>query len=229
MEPAPGGILLERMHMTEDATPAEADETQELLLRIQGGDPHAFDELFARHRAEVHRVVSRRLEPALRSRMDPSDVVQAAQLDAVERLTDFIERRPMPFRLWILRTAIQRLLKLRRQARAARRDVARERPFLEASSSSRQEPRHDGRRAPPMTPSQQAAARDMATRLHAALERLSEQDRTILGLRALDGLSYEDAGARLEIEPTAARKRYGRALLRLRVLLLADGLTESQL
>ena len=41
--------------MTDNATPAEADETQELLLRIQGGDPQAFDELFARHRAEVHR------------------------------------------------------------------------------------------------------------------------------------------------------------------------------
>jgi RNA polymerase sigma-70 factor, ECF subfamily len=96
------------MAMTDKATPAEADETQELLLRIQGGDPQAFDELFARHRAEVHQAVARRLEPSLRSRMDPSDVVQEAQLDAVERLTDFIERRPMPFRPWILRTAIQR-------------------------------------------------------------------------------------------------------------------------
>ena len=34
--------------------------------------------------------------------------------------------------------------------------------------------------------------------------------------------------ARLEIEPAAARKRYGRALLRLRALMLAEGLTESQ-
>jgi DNA-directed RNA polymerase specialized sigma24 family protein len=48
-------------------------------------------------------------------------------------------------------------------------------------------------------------------------------------LRALEGLSYENVGARLEIEPATARKRYGRALLRLRVLLLADGLTESHL
>ena len=56
--------------------------------------------------------MSRRIEPSLRSRVDPSDVVQEAQLDAALRLSDFIERRPMPFRLWILRTAIQRLLKL---------------------------------------------------------------------------------------------------------------------
>jgi RNA polymerase sigma-70 factor (ECF subfamily) len=217
------------MLMTDNATPAEADETQELLLRIQGGDPLAFDELFARHRAEVHRVVSRRLEPSLRSRMDPSDVVQEAQLEAVARLTDFIERRPMPFRLWILRTAIQRLLKLTRAARAAQRDIARERPFSHGAGSSQGQPHHEDLQAIAATPSQQAAARDTATRLHRALERLGEPDRMILELRALAGLSYEEAGRRLEIEPVAARKRYGRALLRLRVLLLADGLTESNL
>ena len=119
--------------MTDNATPAEADETQELLVRIQGGDALAFDELFARHRAEVHRVVSRRLEPSLRSRIDPSDVVQEAQLEAVGRLADFIERRPMPFRLWIVRTAIQRLLKLTRHARAARRDVVESGPLPQGS------------------------------------------------------------------------------------------------
>jgi RNA polymerase sigma-70 factor (ECF subfamily) len=215
--------------MTDNATPAEADETQELLLRIQGGDPQAFDELFARHRAEVHRVVSRRLEPSLRSRIDASDVVQEAQIEAVGRLADFIERRPMPFRLWIVRTAIQRLLKLTRHARAARRDVARERSLSQGSLWSQAKPSREAIRAAGATPSQQVVADDMARRLHAALARLGEADRKILELRALAGLSYEETGARLLIEPAAARKRYGRALLRLRVLLLADGLTESHL
>ncbi len=222
-------MLVERMVMTDKATPAEADETQELLLRIQGGDPQAFDELFARHRAEVHQAVARRLEPSLRSRMDPSDVVQEAQLDAVERLTDFIERRPMPFRLWILRTAFQRLLKLRRQATAARRDIGRDRRLTEADSSSPRPGRTDLIHAAALTPSQQAAARDTARRLHAVLDRLPEPDRAILKVRAFEGLSYEEAGERLNIEPATAQKRYGRALLRLRVLLLAEGLTESHL
>jgi len=229
MEVPLGGIFLERMLMTDKATPAEADETQELLLRIQGGDPHAFDELFARHRAEVHQEVARRLHPSLRSRMDPSDVVQEAELDAALRLTDFIERRPMPFRLWILRTAIQRLIKLRRHARALRRDIGRDRPLRPAGGSSAGSAGATALEASASTPSQQAAARDTASRLNAALSRLPEPDRIIIGLRTLEGLSYEEAGARLEIEPTAARKRYGRALLRLRVLLLAEGLTESHL
>ena len=110
---------MERMLMKDDPTPEEADETQELLVRIQRGDPHAFDELFARHRAEIHRAVARRIEPSLRSRVDPSDVVQEAQLEAARRLRDFVDRRPMPFRLWMLRTAAERLLKFRRRAKAA--------------------------------------------------------------------------------------------------------------
>jgi len=57
----------------------------------------------------------------------------------------------------------------------------------------------------------------------------SEPDRAILRMRAFEGLSYEAAGSRLQIEPATARKRHGRALLRLRALLLADGLTESHL
>jgi RNA polymerase sigma-70 factor, ECF subfamily len=209
-----------------DEQPDETDETRDLLLKVEAGDPRAFDQLFARHRAALYRVVARRLGPSLRGRIDPSDVVQEAQIDAMGRLDEYFARRPMPFRIWLLRTAVQRLLKLRRHAAAARRDVSRERPLPEDDSSSGpfRPLAADG-----PTPSQQLAARELASRLHMVLDRLSEPDRAILGMRALEGLSYEQAGARLEIDPATARKRYGRALLRLRALLLADGLTESQL
>jgi len=63
-----------------------------LLLRIQSRDTHAFNELFARHRAVLHRAVARRLGPLLRARIDPSDVVQEAQLDAMERLDEYVVR-----------------------------------------------------------------------------------------------------------------------------------------
>ncbi len=160
-------------------------------------------------------------------RIDPSDVVQDVQIDALNRLTEYLGRRPMPFRLWLFRSAIERVSKLRRHAVAARRDIGRERP-LSLWDSSSPSPARPVRSAGP-TPSQQAAAHDAASRLHAALERLAEPDRALLNIRAFEGLSYEEAGSRLGIDPAAARKRYGRALLRLRTLLLAEGLTESHL
>jgi RNA polymerase sigma-70 factor (ECF subfamily) len=213
--------------LNEDIHLSETDETRDLLERAREGEPQAFDELFGRHRAALHRAVARRLGGMPRARIDPSDVVQDVQIAALRRLEEYLGRRPMPFRVWLFRSAIERIAKLRRHAVAARRDVGRERPLalLNGSSPSRARPM---RPAGP-TPSQQAAACDAASRLHAALGRLPEPDRSLLNMRAFEGLSYEEAGARLGIEPAAARKRYGRALLRLRTLLFAEGLTESHL
>jgi RNA polymerase sigma-70 factor, ECF subfamily len=213
--------------MTDGAHWAETDETRDLLRLAAHGDPHAFDKLFGRHRASLHRAIARLLGRMLRSRIDPSDVVQDVQIDAFSRLTDYLGRRPMPFRAWLFRSAIERVSKLRRHAFAARRDIGREQPLSLLDSSSPNPDRPI--RAAGLTPSQQAAARDVASRLHAALLRLPEPDRALLKMRAFEGLSYEHAGARLGIDPAAARKRYGRALLRLRTQLFAEGLTESHL
>jgi RNA polymerase sigma-70 factor (ECF subfamily) len=203
----------------------ESDETRELLVQAQAGDRRACNELFARHRAVLRRVVAGRIGPLLRRRLDPSDVVQEAQVDALERLAEYIQRRPMPFRLWLIRSAVERLLKLRRHALASRRHIGRERQFHGDDALDR-----SARIAlAGSTPSQHLAARERATRLCDYLERLPEADRAILRMRAIDGLTYDQAAAALAIEPAAARKRYGRALLRLRTLLLADGLTESRL
>jgi RNA polymerase sigma-70 factor, ECF subfamily len=213
--------------MTENGKPVETAQTRDLLLRVQGGDLRAFNELFTQHRAALHRAVVRRLGRSLRGCLDPSDVVQDVQLEAMRRMADYLARRPMRFRPWLLRTAMERLLKVRRYFTAARRDCGREQQ-LSASYTSLSGHSPFFATADP-TPSKQLAARDLACRLHAILDRLPEPDRVILRMRAFEGLSYEEAGGRLKIEPATARKRYGRALLRLRALLLADGLTESHL
>jgi RNA polymerase sigma-70 factor (ECF subfamily) len=62
-----------------------------------------------------------------------------------------------------------------------------------------------------------------------AVALLPQLDREILLMRTFEGLSFEEVGYVLEIEPAAARKRHGRALLRLHKLLTDTGLTESQL
>jgi RNA polymerase sigma-70 factor, ECF subfamily len=203
----------------------EPDQTLHLLLQAQDGDTDAFDRVFDRHRAELRRAVARRLDRSLRGRFDPSDIVQEAHLEVLERLPEYMVRRPMPFRDWIFRTAFQRLLKIRQHALAARRDIGREKQLRDASSSAAIRPMMVGG----STPSQEASARERSIRLNHLLRQLAPPDRAILKLRTFQGLSYEEVGDRLDIDPAAARKRYGRALLRLRVLLLADGLTESRL
>src|SRR5438552_16794929 len=107
----------------ESVTP-DSGETQRLLDQLRGGDGRAFEQLFARHRPYLRRLVALRLDNRLRPRLDPSDVVQDTQLEALRRMPDYLERRPMPFRLWLRKTAQERLAMLaRKHLGAARRTV----------------------------------------------------------------------------------------------------------
>src|SRR5262249_29296707 len=151
-------------------------------------------------------------------RVDPSDIVQEAQLEAFRRLADYLERRPMSFRLWLRKTAQERLLMAERQhLEAARRSVGREVPLPDHSSLllARQF------LAAGSTPSQQLGKAELACRVREVLGQLSEPDREILLLRNLEMLSNQEAAEVLQIELSAASQRYGRALLRLRKLLAA--------
>ncbi|HKI32841.1 MAG TPA: hypothetical protein VKA46_13400 [Gemmataceae bacterium] len=64
----------------------DSAETQRLLEQARAGTAGAVDRLLERHRAYVCRFVELRLDPQLRARVDPSDVVQEAQMEAVRRL-----------------------------------------------------------------------------------------------------------------------------------------------
>jgi hypothetical protein len=73
--------------------------------------------------------------PAVGDCDEPSDVVQDTQLEAFRRLADYCRRRALPFRLWLRKTAQERLLMARRQhLGAGRRSVGREVPLPEESS-----------------------------------------------------------------------------------------------
>ena len=161
----------------------------------------------------------------MRGRVDASDVVQETQLEAFQRLAKFVERQPMPFHVWLRRTAYQRLLMLRRQhVEARQRGVGREVPLVDRSSLLLAR-----RLLPASTPSQRLGRRELARRVHELLAQLPDADREILCMRNLEELSYEDVAGILDIEPAAARQRHGRALLRLHKVLAEAGFTESQL
>ena len=198
-------------------------EVRGLLERVAQGDREALDQLLRRYRPRLHAFVEARLDPKLRARVDPSDVVQEAQLEVVRRIDDYLARRPMPFHLWVRKTAYQRLLNLRRDhRRRARRSVDREVGLPDRSSFLLARPLLS--RGP--TPSQQFAAREFADRVAEAVARLADADREILLMRHGEELPYEEIACLLGVELAAARKRYGRALIRLQKVLSEHGLLE---
>jgi RNA polymerase sigma-70 factor, ECF subfamily len=206
--------------------PPDSGETQDLLQRAQAGEPRAFEELFAGYRAYLLQFVELRLDPKLRSRVDASDVVQEAEMEAARRLKGYVEGPPVPFRLWLRQIVQDRLLNLhRRHVTTARRAVSREQPLPERSSLLLAQ----RLLAAGSTPSQRVSRREQVLRLRQGMAQLSENDREILLLRNFEGLSNQEVGHLLGIEPGTACQRHGRAMLRLHKILFAGGLTESQL
>ncbi len=197
-----------------------------LLQEARAGDRRALDELLSRNEAFLRRFIESRLEPQLRARVDSSDVVQEVWLEAFRRLPAYVNEPGIPFRLWLRQLAQDQLIMMwRRHCKASRRSVTREVSWPDQSSLllARQLVSANS------TPSKKLNQQDLAQRVGQAVGQLAAVDREVLLMRTYEGLSFDEVGYLLEIEPTAARKRHGRALLRLHALLVAGGLTESQL
>jgi len=201
----------------------DSAETTGLLDEVEQGDRQALDRLLAHHRNDLRAFVEVRLDPRLLARLDPSDVVQEAQMEVVRRIDDYLKRRPMPFRLWVRKTAYERLLDLhKRHVKRTRRSVRREVALPDSSSLLLVRPLLGGR----STPSQHLEARELAERVAHVVAEMSDMDREVLLLRHAEGMPFDEIACLLDIAPTAARKRFGRALIRLQQGLTDQGLLE---
>lgn len=203
----------------------DSAETQRLLQQIRAGRRDAYDRLFDRHRAFLRGMIERRLDPRLGARLDPSDVVQETQMEAFRRLPDYLDRQAMPFRLWLQKTALERLLNLRRDhVEAARRAVDREVLLPDRSSAALAE----RLAASGTSPSEGFAKHELARQIQEALASLSQNDREILLMRYVENFSNQEVAYLLEIHPDTASKRHGRALLRLQKTLSGKRPPESE-
>lgn len=199
----------------------DSNETVELLRRAGEGDPGVLDDLFSRHRERLRRMVHLRMSPALRGRVDASDVIQEAFLEASQRLRSYLSDRRMPFFLWLRFLARQRLFAIHRhhigtKARDPRRELPLGRETLPEATSEALAARLLGQLT---SPSRAAARAEMKLHLQDALDSLDPHEREILALRHFEQLSNGEAAHELGIGEAAASKRYIRALARLRGIL----------
>jgi RNA polymerase sigma-70 factor (ECF subfamily) len=200
--------------------PRHAPDTDELLRRAEQGDAQAGQAVLIRHRERLKHMVALHLDRRLAARVDPSDVVQEALLDAAQRLDDYLRERPLPFYPWLRQLAWERLIELhRRHLHAQRRSVQREEPLALHLSDDSSQQLAEHVLARQSSPSDRAIRSELRSRIRAALDRLSESDREVLVLRHLEQLSTKETAAVLGIREGAVKLRHLRALERLRVLL----------
>jgi RNA polymerase sigma-70 factor (ECF subfamily) len=202
--------------------PASARSPDDWLIdRAAAGDSTALAELFGRYRRRLRALVRLRMDRRLQGRIDPSDVLQEAYLDVAQQLPTYLAKPEMPFYLWLRLTTGQRLMRLHRQhlgaaIREAGREVSLHRGALPQACSVSLAAQLLGR----MTSASKAVERvEIQLQLQAALNGMDEMDREIIALRHFEELSNAEAAQVLGLEPSAASKRYIRALKRLQEIL----------
>lgn len=205
---------------------ADPYEETNLLRRSPGGKERErlLADLFMRHRERLRLMVDLRLDPRLRGRIDPSDVLQEAYIEVSQRLDEYLQDPPMPLFVWFRRIAGQRLFAIFRrqlgaQARDARRDVSLNSLLVPEASSVTLADCMLRARGAGSSPSRAAIDDETRGRLEEGLDRMAPMDREVIVLRHFEQLSNHEIAHALGIEESAASKRYLRALKRLRGIL----------
>lgn len=161
-----------------------------LVRAAQVGDLLAFEELVRRHRIGAYRVALRMLG----NRADAEDAAQDAFLQIWRALPRF--RGESSFSTWLTRVVTNRCLNMLRSRRSA-----------ESLDESEQD---WGSHVPDLV----ETGAELGL-LKEALLRLPPQRRAPLVLRELEGLSYEEIAAVLELSVPAVKGRIHRARLEL--------------
>ena len=181
-----------------------------VIRRVLDGDGNAFEDLVAAYEKNVYNL-------ALRSTVyaqDAEDMAQEAFVKAYTSLPGF--RGDSKFSVWLYRIVSNVCLDfLRRQNR---------RP---ASSLSQED--EDGEEAQMDIPDESQSPEQLLERsltqeaVQRGLQSLSAEQRQILLLREIQGLSYEEIAETLDLEAGTVKSRIFRARKKLCAFLIADG------
>jgi RNA polymerase sigma-70 factor (ECF subfamily) len=176
------------------------DPERALLLRAQEGDLDAFGEFIHLFERRVRAVLGRLLD-------DPRDVEEAAQDTFVQawRHLDGFRGEAAPF-TWLYRIAVNEALQ---RARRRRPDTQ----PLEAAPELERRISPESTAARPLPADVAAGQHEDVARLVGEIRALPFESRAPLVLRDIEGWSYEDVAAALDISVSAAKSRVHRARL----------------
>ncbi|MGE0200229.1 MAG: sigma-70 family RNA polymerase sigma factor [Candidatus Melainabacteria bacterium] len=188
-------------------TPVSQLETEDLILRAQGDDMKALEELVRRNQKLVY-VSFYQLAP---ERTDIHDLTQEALLRMCRSIKSL--RNPATFKYWLNRIVVNLFYdELRKKSRQLKTVSMDDSPFDDDDSG-----RANTRDVPDDSsmPDQQMLQSELDQRIKTAIEALPEQFRTIIVLRELQGLSYEEIASITSTNIGTVKSRLARARLKL--------------
>ena len=186
--------------------------SQGLIDRIKNGDHEAFSALFEKHRARLAVLIHYRLGPELRSFFEVDDILQETFLEAFRDFDQFTYQSPGSFMSWLVRISEHVMADLARSHGRQKRHAAAILRFRSESNPAGPEP-IDSR-----TPSRVFAEKEGLQELLAKLNALPENYRQAILLVKVEGLTTQEAAARLGMTGESMALLLHRALKRFRAL-----------
>ena len=190
-----------------------------MVDRLRVGDPNALADLFQLYHDRLYRLISIRLDRKLLARIDPSDLLQDAYIDASERIDHFLSREGSSIAVWLRLIVMQRIqLAVRHHLLTGKRDARRETPIFIESGSRVVCGLTDLLADSITSPSASIARREAVAGVVRLLQEMPKKDREVLILRHFEQIPNEEVAEVLDICVKAASNRYVRALARLQTL-----------
>ena len=205
----------------------------DLLRNCHGGEKskEAFNSILMKYRSRLIRIISLRIGLRLQGRVDASDVIQDAFVEASRTLDRYLENPEIPVFLWLRRLAGEKLLQANRfhldaQKRNAGREVSIDQEMPQACSLSLATKLVGSA----TSPSEIAIRNENKRLLETALNQMDSLDREVLVLRHFEHLSGRESAIVMNMGYEAVKKRYSRALDKLeRILSSINDTSEFQL
>jgi RNA polymerase sigma-70 factor, ECF subfamily len=185
-----------------------------LLERARAGESVAVGELLVQYHNYLRLMARTQLGSTPMVRVDPSDLVQEAFLEAYRDFPQFGGSTEAELLTWLRRILARNLADRARYVKAEMRDHRRThslQTLLEQASYSVEA----ALAATATTPSAAAARRERAVLLADAIESLQADYREVVILRNLEGLKFSEVATRMGRSSGAVRMLWARAIERL--------------
>lgn len=194
---------------------------EQLLAEAVSGGGEQLGQLLEFYRNYLRLLARVEIGRRLQAKVDASDLVQEAMLEAHKNFTHFRGNSEAEFVAWLRQIMAAVLCQcVRKYLGTQKRDVRLERNLCESLERSSLLMGR-GFVDPRSSPSQQVIRREQAVLLADALAKLPEDYREVLVLRHLEEMSFPDIGRRMGRTLDSVEKLWVRGLARLRQVMEA--------